>query len=142
MKVKEIFKTDNISPQTAKRLIHELSPNSSFHAEYIENLFLSGNNHLYGLFSEEGELAGCCCLGIYDSLTGKKACLEDVVVLAEYQGKGGGRMLVEFAVAEAEKHHVKQLLLTSKPARIKANNLYRSMGFEKKETNVYIKKWN
>ena len=101
--------------------------------------------HLYQaeeLYQKENqELIGCCCLGIYYSITGKKACLEDVVVLPEFQGKGGGFMLVSHATAEAEKLQVEQMLFTSKPSRIKANNLYRKMGFSQKETNVYLKKW-
>lgn len=41
-------------------------------------------------------------------------------------------------VADARLFGVQQLHLTSNPRREAANGLYRALGFEKKETNVYI----
>ncbi len=140
MQINEIKYLSTTDIQDIQSLLTTLSPNSSFSKENLNSLLRSPESHLYGLYDQD-KLIGCCCLGIYHSITGKKACLEDVVVLPEYQGQGGGRMLVSYATEEARRQGVSQLLFTSKPSRIKANRLYQSMDFEKKETNVYIKKW-
>lgn len=140
MIIKEVNNPDTTEYHSLNILLSTLSPNSSFSEENLNSLLRSPESHLYGLYDQD-KLIGCCCLGIYHSITGKKACLEDVVVLPEYQGQGGGRMLVSYATEEARRQGVSQLLFTSKPSRIKANRLYQSMDFEKKETNVYIKKW-
>lgn len=46
-------------------------------------------------------------------------------------------MLVAHAIDFCRQHQVDTLMLTSNPKRIAANALYRSLGFEQKETNVY-----
>ena len=76
-------------------------------------------------------------LGKYYSPTGCKAWIEDVVVDNAYRGQGLGRMLVEEAIEQARGWGAETLMLTSNPKRIAANALYRSLGFEPKETNVY-----
>lgn len=142
MYIKEITSPNNHECQRLQQLVNTLSENCSFSYEKLLQLIQAEDSHIYGLYQKENqELIGCCCLGVYYSITGKKACLEDVVVLPEFQGKGGGYMLVSHATAEAEKMQVEQMLFTSKPSRVKANNLYRKMGFTQKETNVYLKKW-
>lgn len=140
MIIKEVNNPDTTEYHSLNILLSTLSTTCSFSEENLNSLLRSPESHLYGLYDQD-KLIGCCCLGIYHSITGKKACLEDVVVLPEYQGQGGGRMLVSYATEEARRQGVSQLLFTSKPSRIKANRLYQSMDFEKKETNVYIKKW-
>ena len=47
------------------------------------------------------------------------------------------RFAVEFAIERAAEKGEGTLMLTSKPARVAANALYRSAGFQPKETNVY-----
>ena len=76
-------------------------------------------------------------LGTYLSPTGRKAWIEDVVVDSAYRGKGYGKMLVEHAIEYARTLSPCTLMLTSNPARIAANELYRASGFEQKITNVY-----
>lgn len=140
MYVKEITEPNEPERQSLTRLIGTLSSRCTLTAANLEQLLQDKNSHLYGLYDQE-QLIGCCCLGFYHSITGKKACLEDVVVLPEHQGKGGGRLLVAHATAEAEKQQAGQLMFTSKPSRVNANRLYQKMNFTQKETNVYIKKW-
>lgn len=142
MYIEEIKKLNEQDKQNLKRLLTALSEKSIYSDKNIEQLLQAEESHLYGLYEDENQtLIGCCCLGIYYSITGKKACLEDVVVLPEFQGKGGGRMLVEHATAVAETLQTGQMMFTSKPARVAANKLYQKMEFTRKETNVYLKKW-
>lgn len=94
------------------------------------------DSHLFLLLVDE-EVAGMISVGIYFSPTGGKAWIEDVVVDEVYRGRGLSKCLVEHAIIFAREAGVHTLMLTSRPARIAANHLYRSMGFVQRETNVY-----
>lgn len=94
-------------------------------------------SHLFVARTEE-TIIGTCTVGLYTSPTGTKACLEDVVVAEQCRGLGTGRKLVQHAVDFLRSRGVRQLLFTSRPSRVAANTLYRSMGFGEKETNVYV----
>ena len=83
-------------------------------------------------------IMGMLTLGHYTSPTGRKVWVEDVVVSADYRGKGLGRRLINHAIAYCRENLSPcTLMLTSNPARVAANELYRTSGFEPKQTNVY-----
>lgn len=102
----------------------------------FERLTASAASHLF-LACAEGKTVGMCTLAVYDAPTGRKAWIEDVAVDSNFRGLHIGRRLVERAIEEARKHTPCTLMLTSRPARMAANALYQSAGFERKETNVY-----
>jgi ribosomal protein S18 acetylase RimI-like enzyme len=99
-------------------------------------LIASSNNQLF-LLQDDGQVIGMLTVGIYLSPTGSKAWIEDVVVDSDYRGQGLGRQLVSHAIEHARHEGYDSLMLTSAPKRIAANALYRALGFEHKETNVY-----
>lgn len=85
---------------------------------------------------------GMLTLGRYASPTGVKVWVEDVVVMNEYRGAGLGRRLVNHAIEYCKANYAPcTLMLTSNPARVAANELYRTSGFEPKQTNVYKMKF-
>jgi len=96
----------------------------------------AGKARLYALV-EDGRIIGSATLVISASPTGNKAYVEDVVVKEEYRGRGFGRQLVEHLIAEAREFAPVTIQLTSRPARVAANGLYRSLGFQRRETNAY-----
>jgi ribosomal protein S18 acetylase RimI-like enzyme len=63
--------------------------------------------------------------------------VNDVVVSEKYRGKGLGTVLMTGIIARAREKKVVKLHLTSRPARVAANELYKKLGFEQRETNVY-----
>ncbi|MEC7117321.1 MAG: GNAT family N-acetyltransferase [Actinomycetota bacterium] len=63
--------------------------------------------------------------------------MEDVVVDSSARGKGIGKKLNLAALELAKQAGAKTVDLTSRPARQEANQLYRSIGFVERETNVY-----
>ena len=73
--------------------------------------------------------------------TGRKALIEDVVVDQNYRGKGYGKVMIEKVMELCRNKGNVTLMLTSRPSRIVANQLYQSLGFEKRETNVYKMKF-
>ena len=88
--------------------------------------------------NEAKRIVGCATLCVYESPTGRKASVEDVVVLPAYRGQGIGRTLLQRIIDFAKtKLAPIDLRLTSNPSRTEANALYLALGFEKRDTNVY-----
>ena len=85
----------------------------------------------------QGEVVGMFSLCTYSSPSMRKVWLEDVVVDSAARGRGIGRAMVAYAINFARQIAPCCLMLTSSPHRIEANALYRSMGFEPKQTNLY-----
>ena len=99
---------------------------------------LIADSHSYLFLLHCGDsVVGMLTVGIYLSPTGSKAWIEDVVVDNAYRGRGLGKRLVAHAIDYCKEQGIDTLMLTSNPKRIEANALYRSLGFEQKETNVY-----
>ena len=88
--------------------------------------------------NEAKRIVGCATLCVYESPTGRKASVEDVVVLSAYRGQGIGRTLLQRIIDFAgSKLSPIDLHLTSNPSRTEANALYQALGFVQRETNVY-----
>ena len=69
--------------------------------------------------------------------TGTEARIEDVVVDDAARGLGLGRALVRAGLAAAAEQGALRVDLTSAPRRVAARRLYRSLGFEQRETGVF-----
>jgi len=63
--------------------------------------------------------------------------VEDVIVDEKSRGLGLGKLLTKTIIEKARELRMKYLDLTSSPERELANKLYQSVGFEKRNTNVY-----
>lgn len=137
MKIEELTRYNETEFRELCSLVQTLSKRKQLTKADLDAVLQSPGSHLFVFRDEEG-IKGMCTVGIYASPTGRKACLEDVVVCPTAQGQGIGRRLVEHAMDFLQRQSVRQLLFTSRPSRIAANALYRSMGFVQKETNVYV----
>jgi ribosomal protein S18 acetylase RimI-like enzyme len=120
-----------------ERLIPQLSsssppPSRDQLVEVVENddtvLFLAVVN---------GQIMGSLTLAFYRIPTGLKAWIEDVVVDDAARGRGLGAALNDAALNEARARGAKDVSLTSRPAKEAANRLYKRIGFETRETNIY-----
>lgn len=119
-------------------LIKELVPGLSVSVERLVSVVEAPGTHFFAAVGDDGHVVGCATLCVFDTPTGRKACVEDVVVNPACRGQHIGRMLMEHIIdfARRELGDV-DLHLTSSPRRVAANNLYRSVGFQQRETNVY-----
>ncbi len=88
----------------------------------------SGNN---------GTIIGIATLTIYRKPTGLVGIIDDVVVDSKFHGLGIGRGMIKILIQHAVTENVKHIDLTSKPGRKEANNLYLSLNFKRRRTNVY-----
>ena len=120
-------------------LMQELSGNIIFTRESLDRMLADPNSHLY-VIREGSRIVACASLCIFHQPFSTDATIESVVVSSKMRGKGMGRKLMEHLLDEAARMNVDCIHLTSNPSRIAANALYQKMGFEKKETNCYVKK--
>lgn len=86
---------------------------------------------------EDGTIVGVATLAVFPIPTGKRAWIEDVIVDRAVNGQGIGRRLTEAMLDRARELGCVTVDLTSRPSREAANALYRKVGFEPRETNVY-----
>ena len=137
IKIFEATTAENVYVDAINRLLVQLSSSPVlFTHEKLADIVASSSSHLF--FAEHaGEIVGMLTIGEYLAPTGRKVWIEDVVVDEAMRGRSLGRMLVEHAIAYSKATGGGTLMLTSRPSRIAANKLYRSCGFEPKETNMY-----
>jgi ribosomal protein S18 acetylase RimI-like enzyme len=90
------------------------------------------------LTAREGErVLGTLTLAVFRIPTGVRAWIEDVVVDQSARGRGVGEALTLKAVELSREAGARSVELTSRPTREAANRLYRRLGFEERETNVF-----
>lgn len=104
--------------------------------EQLESV-VSSDNSLVFIARQAGRIIGTFSMVVYRIPTGIKASVEDVVADSSVRGKGVGEAMLRYAAKCAADMGISKLDLTSKPSRIAANALYRKIGFELRETNVY-----
>ena len=127
--------------EAMQRFLDQLTTNPMKLTETMfRQLIESANSHLFFLMKGE-EIAGMLTVGIYFSPTGGKAWIEDVVVDQAFRGQGLSKLLVAHAIEFTRSQGIPSLMLTSNPKRVAANKLYQTMGFGRKETNVYRMKF-
>ena len=89
------------------------------------------------LARQDDLLVGMLTLAVFQTPTGVRAWIEDVVVDDAARGAGVASALVEVALDLAGAGGARTVDLTSRPGREAANRLYLRLGFELRETNVY-----
>ena len=87
--------------------------------------------------AQQGRIVGSLTLAVFRVPTGVRAWIEDVVVEPGARGKGVGEALSHQALRLARAAGARTVDLTSRPSREAANRLYRRIGFELRDTNVY-----
>ena len=137
----KILELQTLTPsQTADLLdlMHELAPTIAVTGEMLEQAAEAPGTHLFAAVGDEGRILGCASLCVFDSPTGRKASVEDVVVSSRARRQGIGRALMDHIIGYALRELAPiDLHLTSRPERVAANEMYKRMGFEKRVTNVY-----
>jgi len=102
----------------------------------LEKIVSSTSCHLL-VARNEDVIVGSLTLVIFAIPTGVRAWIEDVVVDEGSRGAGVGEALSIAAIDEARRRGVRSIDLTSRPSREAANALYRKLGFELRDTNVF-----
>ena len=127
----------SLAPQLVD-LLADLSPaNAALNVDVITQRLLDDRVRV-ALASAADRIVGAATLTLLVTLTdGLVGRVEDVVVSPAARGAGLGRQLMEALHGEARRLGLAHLDLTSRPSREAANGLYASLGYERRETNVY-----
>lgn len=139
MHIEEITNPAELDFGQMTALMHQLNPELVVTEEMVHQTVDAPDSHLY-VMRDGARAIGCATLGVFNSPTGRKASIEDVVVLDEYRGQGLGKQLLLHLIEEAKKLAPIKVQLTSRPVRVAANNLYASLGFARRDTNIYVMK--
>lgn len=136
--------TFSIAQSADERLlegVNRLLPQLSASAEplslaYLRELIESESVALF-IAREEDVIVGMLSLAFYVVPMGRRAWIEDVVVDEASRGRGFAESLTLAALDEARRRGARTVDLTSRPSREAANALYRRLGFQERQTNVY-----
>lgn len=137
MEIKELVSFSEEYVDALDALMHELSSGAAATVDRVRKCIADEDTHQYAVF-EDGCMVGCATLCVCTTPEMVLGFVEAVVVTAACRGKHLGRRLMERVIDDARRFGVQHLHLTSSPKRIAANGLYLSMGFQRKETNVYV----
>ena len=105
--------------------------------EELQTIVSSPATRLLLARDEDGPILGTLTLVVFRIPTGVGAWIEDVVVDERARRRGVGETLMNTAIRLAEESGARHVNLTSRPNREAANRLYRRLGFEERETNIY-----
>ncbi len=133
----EITEASNEILSQVNGLLPQLSKSASpLSLESLDILAKSESTNLF-VAKEGKKVWGMLSLVLFPIPTGTKAWVEDVVVDSSARGKGIGKALMNHALKKVREKRGKSIDLTSRPSRETANKLYQSLGYQKRETNVY-----
>lgn len=143
MRIEELTSFSDCDLACVDALMHELGERSSCSEERLRAVVENPDSHLLVLRADpadgaDGPFAGCGCLCVARTPEKVIGFVESVVVSSRFRGCGLGRLLMKALIIRARELGVDELHLTSRPSRVAANALYRSLGFTPHETNVYV----
>lgn len=120
------------------RLVPQLSRSSPSPTEAeLAEMVASPASVLFVARDARGAIVGTLTLALFRIPTGLRAWIEDVVVDEGSRGRGVGEALTRAALGRAAAAGARTVDLTSRPSREGANRLYRRLGFDQRDTNVY-----
>jgi ribosomal protein S18 acetylase RimI-like enzyme len=120
------------------RLVPQLSRSSAPPtAPELQEMVDAPGTHVLVARGEGGAILGSLTLVVFRIPTAVRAWIEDVVVDEAGRGQGVGEALNRVALDLARSAGARTVDLTSRPSREAANRLYRRIGFQARETNVY-----
>ena len=102
-----------------------------------EDAEITASNAPTYVAEREGVVVGMVTLCVYTTLTGTKAYLDHLVVAPEARRHGVGRALMEYAIERAQDADASRVDLTARETKQAARALYRSLGFEPRETSLF-----
>jgi ribosomal protein S18 acetylase RimI-like enzyme len=138
MNVGRVARADEALAEAIARLVPQLSPTRRPPTlDELAELIAAPGTSLIVARDDEAVL-GMLTLIVYRVPTGIRAWIHDVVVDETARGRGVGEALTHEALRLAESAGAVSVELTTRREREVANRLYQRLGFERRETNVYV----
>ena len=114
----------------------QLSPDARFDASALARSIQRGETAVFVLRCRSRIVASATAV-CFTTPTGSHCRIEDVVVDERRRGTGLGRRIMQGVLDALRSMNVKHVELTSRPSRVAATTLYRSLGFTPRKTGVY-----
>lgn len=123
--------------ESLKKLFSQLS---DLEITNIDILAMQNPDHAYLVLENKGEVVGFGALIVYYLPTiGIVGKIEEIIVDEKYRGQGYGRKIMKKLLEIATEKNLQKVQLTSNPKRVAARSLYQSLGFDMRDTNVFVK---
>ena len=122
--------------ETLGRLALQLSPSARFDAVALRRSIRQGSTNVFVL-RLGGRIAASATAVRFSTPTGAHCRIEDVVVDERMRGRGLGRGVMQKTLDALRAMKVTHVELTSRPSRVAAKALYRSLGFSPRDTGVF-----
>jgi LacI family transcriptional regulator len=113
-----------------------LDPSAEFDAASLRQSMRDGSATVF-VKRTRGRIVAAAAIARFSTPTGTHHRIEDVIVHPTLRGKGIGKKMMTHLLDHLRSRQAKSVELTSRPSRVAANALYRSLGFARRETNVY-----
>lgn len=138
VRIEEAHAVSDEMTEAVVHLVAELSPSAPAPTGAdLRSIVESSASRLLVARDVDGAVVGMLTLALYRIPTKSCAWIEDVVVDERARGRGIGDQLVRAALELAKQEGAHVVDLTSRPGREVANRLYRRLGFELRDTNLY-----
>lgn len=118
-----------------KKLVQQLDPRAKFSEQALYQAALTGHVET---IERGGKLIAMGWIFPRQTALRRQAVIEDMIVDEAYRGKGQGEKILRALIAWARKNNIEVIELTTNPARVAANNLYKKVGFKLHTTNHYL----
>jgi len=96
-----------------------------------------GGTMVVAIDSDAGRMVGAGEIYFLTTSRTKKALIENVIVLPDYEGNGIGSRICKKLIQTAKEFGANKIELTSNPTRKSAHRLYGRLEFKRRDTNVY-----
>jgi ribosomal protein S18 acetylase RimI-like enzyme len=146
MKCERLTRSDAQTLSALNVLLGQLSSSAEpMTAASLNTILKNKNFYLMVLRGDNGAgdkraIIGMGSLVVWHAPAGIRSRIEDVVVDETHRGRGLGTVITKKLIDTARAVKAKDIQLSSRPSRVAANGLYKKLGFEQKETNVYVYK--
>jgi ribosomal protein S18 acetylase RimI-like enzyme len=138
VRIERVTEPDEQLVAAVARLLPQLSPKRT-PPELVELTEVAAAPGTSLLVAFDGDdVLGMLTLVLYRVPTGIRGWIHDVVVDEAARGRGVGGELTAEALRLAERAGAVSVELTTRAERAEANRLYQRLGFERRETNVYV----
>jgi ribosomal protein S18 acetylase RimI-like enzyme len=136
-----VVEVDEVTPELVDafaRLTPHLSKSNPAPTEVeLQEIVSSPATVLLMARDDSGRYVGTLTLALFRIPTALRAWIEDVIADPDVSGQGVGRALTTEALRIAKERGAKTVDLTSRPSREAANHIYKAIGFQQRDTNVY-----
>lgn len=103
----------------------------------LKEIMHTNNNVLVFVCEINEVIVGTALLSMYKVISGYRGMVDDVIVDSKHRGKGIGRKLMERLLDEGKKMGLDEILLFTGHHRAPAIGLYKSLGFELRNSGLY-----